>query len=113
MLAISAPLLAIACCLVRERIPRAQRNAGRKLTENTEMPLSRLLRSCFSRQQIALTVALFLIYLGYLIPFSYIPLFAKEQGINESMQNALLAICYAGSVFGRILPSWLGDKYGR
>ena len=61
---------------------------------------------------LGLSAALFFIYGGYLVPFNYIPLFAEFNG-QGSMGNNLLAICYSGSVVGRIGTGALADRFGR
>lgn len=60
---------------------------------------------------LCLSFALFFIYGGMLLPFNYIPQFAEYNG-KRSMGNNLLAICYSGSVVGRIGTGALADHFG-
>ena len=61
---------------------------------------------------LALTSALFFVYLGFLIPFNYIPLYAETHGTTSGAANVLLAMCYTGSVIGRISTGWAADRLG-
>ncbi|KAI6782095.1 transporter-like protein [Emericellopsis cladophorae] len=60
---------------------------------------------------IALSIALFFIYGGMLIPFNLIPVFAEENH-HPDVAHVLLAICYSGSVVGRIGTGTLADYFG-
>ncbi|KAG9252044.1 major facilitator superfamily domain-containing protein [Emericellopsis atlantica] len=60
---------------------------------------------------IALSIALFFIYGGMLIPFNLIPVFAEEHH-HADVAHVLLAICYSGSVVGRIGTGALADYFG-
>jgi MFS family permease len=55
----------------------------------------------------------FLVYLGFLIPFGFIPAYATSHGVGAVQANGLLSICYGGSVFGRVLAGKFGDRFGR
>jgi predicted MFS family arabinose efflux permease len=57
------------------------------------------------------TLAIFLIFLPYYVPFTYIPLFARTAlHTSENLAGYLLAVANAGSLFGRIVPYLLGSK---
>ncbi|CUS08116.1 unnamed protein product [Tuber aestivum] len=58
-------------------------------------------------------VAAFLFFFGMYLPFNYIVVSAKRNGMSISMANYLVSILNGTSIFGRILPGWLGDKLGR
>lgn len=47
------------------------------------------------------------------MPFNYIGLYAVAEELPDDMGSSLLAICYAGSVIGRILMGWIADRLGR
>ncbi|OTB00350.1 hypothetical protein M426DRAFT_324392 [Hypoxylon sp. CI-4A] len=55
----------------------------------------------------------FFFFWGMFLPFNYIQLQAQEQGIDASIIPYLLPILNAVSILGRILPGFLGDKFGR
>ena len=55
----------------------------------------------------------FLKFLGFYIPFVYIPLYA-ERRLNDSPKQAFNLLCYANaaSFFGRLLAAWVAFKIG-
>lgn len=108
--AASTPFLVIACILVQERKgSKGHDTHGHKINPSRE-PAWKSILDC---QFITLSVALFFIYMGMLIPFYYIPMYAEEHGLEGSIGNSLLAISYAGSFLGRIGTGWVADKIGR
>ncbi|RPA98942.1 MFS general substrate transporter [Choiromyces venosus 120613-1] len=58
-------------------------------------------------------LAAFLFFFGMFLPFNYIVVAAKKHGMSTSLANYLVSIMNGISIFGRILPGWLGDKLGR
>ncbi|KXN81984.1 Riboflavin transporter MCH5 [Leucoagaricus sp. SymC.cos] len=54
----------------------------------------------------------FCINLGLFFPYFYLQSYALSKGIGASFAFYLLAILNAGSVFGRVLPNFLADKFG-
>lgn len=59
------------------------------------------------------TAGSFLFFWGMFLPFTYLPLFAQAHGMSSSLANYLVSILNAASVFGRILPGYVGDRVGR
>ncbi|KAG0642823.1 major facilitator superfamily domain-containing protein [Tuber brumale] len=57
--------------------------------------------------------AAFLFFFGMFLPFNYIVVSARRNGMSISLANYLVSILNGTSIFGRILPGWLGDKFGR
>lgn len=55
----------------------------------------------------------FITFLGIFAPAFYLPSFAVAYGTNENLALYLVAIYNAGSLFGRIIPGLLADKFGR
>ncbi|KAI1768380.1 MFS general substrate transporter [Hypoxylon sp. FL1150] len=55
----------------------------------------------------------FFFFWGMFLPFNYIELQATDQGIDASIIPYLLPILNAVSIPGRILPGFLGDRFGR
>ncbi|KPM42067.1 hypothetical protein AK830_g4504 [Neonectria ditissima] len=105
----SIPLLGIACTLVQERRGTGGHDIhGRKLTSPP-----RLSKEVFQHQFLVLSSALFFVFMGMLIPFNYVGLYALANGLSPMMGNDLLSICYGGSVVGRIMTGWIGDRFGR
>ncbi|KAI5806161.1 major facilitator superfamily domain-containing protein [Geopyxis carbonaria] len=68
----------------------------------------------FRELPFALTVfASFLFFFGMFLPFNYLPVYAQSHGMSASLANYLVAILNGVSVFGRIIPGYIGDKVGR
>ena len=59
------------------------------------------------------TFANFLTEWGIAIPITYLPIYAIDFGVSEGFSYILVAIFNVGSVFGRWLPSFAADIYGR
>ncbi|KAJ3542999.1 hypothetical protein NM208_g2232 [Fusarium decemcellulare] len=58
-------------------------------------------------------LSVFVAFTGLYTPFYYIQSFALNRGLaGGDLALNLLAILNAGSVFGRILPNFLADKFG-
>ncbi|KAL3450935.1 major facilitator superfamily domain-containing protein [Aspergillus insuetus] len=55
----------------------------------------------------------FFLYWGLFLPFAFIPTQAQRYGMSTYLASYLLAILNAGSVFGRIIPSYIADHIGR
>ncbi|KAK9243317.1 major facilitator superfamily domain-containing protein [Lipomyces tetrasporus] len=60
-----------------------------------------------------MVTGIFLVYWGLFIPIGYIPSHAVAHGFSDSLSLYLVSILNAASVFGRILPGILADKFGR
>lgn len=59
-----------------------------------------------------LTLALFLNEFSLLMVSTYIPSYALSKGFSESTSLVALTIFNASGVFGRIIPTFLSDRYG-
>lgn len=62
---------------------------------------------------VLLTIAASCGFFAMFIPINYVILQAQTDGVDPSLAGYLLAILNAGSLPGRILPGYLGDKLGR
>lgn len=62
---------------------------------------------------ILLVIALFFTFVGLFTPIFYIPTYAVTRGMGPTLAGYLSAILNAASTFGRIIPGFLADKYGR
>ncbi|MCJ1436807.1 hypothetical protein MMC27_006189 [Xylographa pallens] len=68
----------------------------------------------FKDKVFALTTAgVFFIEWALFIPISYITSYALHVGINSTFSYQLLAILNVGSFFGRWLPGYVADRWGR
>ncbi|CAG7985388.1 unnamed protein product [Penicillium olsonii] len=96
--------LAIGCLLITSRLPT------KPLSRETISPDLRIFRD----PKFALTTAsVFFIEWGLFIPISYISSYALAQGLPARISYQLLAILNAGSFFGRLLPGYFADRFGR
>ena len=57
--------------------------------------------------------ASFLFFFGMFLPFNYIILYAEANGMSTRLAAYMLAVLNAVSIFGRTLPGWIADKFGR
>lgn len=55
----------------------------------------------------------FVASLGMYFPAFYIQLFARTHGLEANLSFYSLAIMNAASVFGRVLPNWAADRWGK
>ena len=51
--------------------------------------------------------------MGMFTPLFFIPTYAVAIGVDATLAGYLLAVVNASSTFGRIIPGFLADKYGR
>ncbi|KAK9315121.1 major facilitator superfamily domain-containing protein [Lipomyces starkeyi] len=62
---------------------------------------------------IILTIGSFFIFLAIFSPFAYMVSDATFHGVDSTMANYLVSILNGSSIFGRIIPGLLADKFGR
>ncbi|GAW17170.1 hypothetical protein ANO14919_066220 [Xylariales sp. No.14919] len=62
---------------------------------------------------LTLSIACFFYFFGVFIPYNYIVIEAEDGGDGPRAANNLLVILSATSTVGRVMPGWLGDRYGR
>lgn len=107
---IATPLLLGGCFLVRER----QGVAGHDTCGEQAQPSERSIRKAILEYRfLMLSLALFILYTGILIPFNFIADFARDQGgMKGDWPHYLVSITYAGSFFGRIGSGLLADNIG-
>ena len=66
----------------------------------------------FDHRYVRILVQGFLTGLGLWFPSSYIQLFAETNGVDKQLTFFSLAILNVANALGRILPNWLGDRWG-
>lgn len=78
---------------------------------NAEVPPKHSLRSDIP--YFLLIIWGFVASLGMYFPAFYIQLFARTHGIAGNLSFYSLAFMNAASVFGRVLPNWAADRWGK
>ncbi|KAL8713359.1 MAG: hypothetical protein Q9220_002558 [cf. Caloplaca sp. 1 TL-2023] len=95
-------LLVVANVLIRTRLPPR--------VGNTVWPDFRIFRDI----TFALTTAgVFFIEWGLFVPLTFISSYALANGVSPAFAYQLLAVLNAGSVFGRGIPGYVADRFGR
>lgn len=94
------PFLAFATFAVRSRLP--PRKTQFFMAEPFQNPL-----------WVLLVASLFFAMVGMFVPLFLIPTYAITKGMNETLASYLIAMLNGASIFGRVIPGVLGDKFGR
>lgn len=58
-------------------------------------------------------LAMFIVYFGMFSPIFYLPSFATGAGFSTTLSFYTASIMNGASFFGRILPGFVADKYGK
>ncbi|CZT16620.1 related to monocarboxylate transporter [Ramularia collo-cygni] len=114
---IMTPLLALTIVFVRRPrvtvtttdITLAESGDVRQQPKAKKKDLSSLKQPTF----ILLCCGLAVTYLGFFAPIFYVSIYATHLGFSENFAFYTVSILNAGSLFGRILPGPLADKYGQ
>ncbi|KAH5760898.1 hypothetical protein HBI16_185250 [Parastagonospora nodorum] len=95
-------LLVIGNILIKARLPPPKRHFHLVdfVTPLTEVPFA------------LLTASSFFIYLGGFLPFTFVILQARNEGMSTALAGYLVSILNGASTFGRIIPAYFGDRYG-
>ena len=97
-----AVLALVANLLIRSRLPPVK--------GGTVWPDFRI----FGNRAFALTTAgVFFVEWGLFVPLAYLPSFALRIGVDPQFSYQLLAILNGASFFGRWLPGYMADRWGR
>ncbi|KAF1964887.1 MFS general substrate transporter [Bimuria novae-zelandiae CBS 107.79] len=97
-------LLAVSCFMVTSRLPRKKWNPDLKWFD----------LAMFKNRQFAVyTIGSFLVMWGLWAPFNFISSMAVTRaGFSPTLALYLISIINATSVPGRIIPPYLGDRFG-
>ncbi|KAG0645383.1 Aspyridones efflux apdF [Hyphodiscus hymeniophilus] len=98
---IMLPLLAAACLAIR--LP-ARAPSSLKPKPDLSVVKNPIL--------ILLALGLFFIYLGLFSPFFYVTSWTISRGLDANMAFYMVSIINAASLFGRIIPGLLADRFG-
>ncbi|KAL5045600.1 hypothetical protein BDW71DRAFT_214935 [Aspergillus fruticulosus] len=99
---ISAVLLALACLLMRTRLPPP---SGKSAAID--------FRALHDVKYASTTAAVFLVEFAVFVPITYISSYALHVGVDTTLSYALIPLLNAGAVPGRFLPGLIADKLGR
>lgn len=103
---IMLPILSAACVVTRSPV-KAQNSqkAGPKPPWDWSLVMKRemLLTAC----------GFFFVYFGMFMPFFYTTDYALSKGFSSNLSFYTISIVNGASLFGRILPGMVADKYGR
>lgn len=97
---IMVPFLAFSCISVKARLP--PRDTDFFLPSAFKVPLFN-----------TLIAAEFCLFIGMFSPLVFIPTFAITIGVKPALASYLVAMLNGASIFGRVLPGFLADKFGR
>ena len=93
-----------ACILIKSRLPKKPASKENVLPDF----------GIFREPKFALTTAgVFFIEWGLFIPISYISSYCLTHGVSTELSYQMLAILNAGSFFGRGIPGFFADYFGR
>ncbi|KAF2138397.1 uncharacterized protein K452DRAFT_361443 [Aplosporella prunicola CBS 121167] len=59
-----------------------------------------------------LSAGLAICYLGMFSPFFYVTSYSRSLGMSTSLSFYMVSVVNAASLFGRVLPGFLADRYG-
>jgi MFS family permease len=117
---VMVPLLIFSCAAARSprTIPmslevgsRDDENAG---VEDKVAERKAAVKMLFKQPSLQLTcLAMFMIYFGLFAPIFYLPSFAAEAGFSTTLVFYTASIVNGASFFGRILPGFVADRYGK
>lgn len=60
-----------------------------------------------------IAIGSFFVFFGLFIPFNFIQLQALSIGMSANLSSYLIPILNATSIFGRTIPGYLADRFGR
>lgn len=98
---IELPLLIIGCLSVRAPVQKAGHTKPKPDFSCVKNPVL-----------ILLAFGLFLVYFGLFTPFFFIEPWALSLGLDSSFAFYTISIVNSASLFGRILPGLLADRFG-
>jgi MFS family permease len=115
---IMIPLLMVTCTLCRPA-PKAQPVVAQTDNESATAeaktaPQRRPDFSVLSRPAVRLTcLGFFITYFGMFSPFFFTTSYAVHEGFSDDLAFYTVSIVNGASLFGRIIPGIVADKYGR
>ena len=104
MALVMVPFVAVGVILMRGRLLPCNRSSMSFIPD---------LRILMSARMAILAVGALFVELGLFIPLTYITSYATSHGISTQAAYRMVTLLNVGSLLGRWLPGWLGDKMGR
>ncbi|TFK87296.1 MFS general substrate transporter [Polyporus arcularius HHB13444] len=95
--------LTVSCLTIRTRLPLSGHISWRTAVD---------FRGWKDPRYALATIAAFLLFYAFFIPYFYIQIYANFRGMPPGIANYLLAILNAMNVPSRILPGIVADRYG-
>lgn len=105
-------LLVITCILISDRHEEMRPVANIKMTFWQKMAQFIDFSCVKDKTFIILTAALFMNEFSLIMTSTYIPSYALSKGFSQSMSLNALTIYNASGILGRIIPTYLADRYG-
>lgn len=97
----------------RQPRPRSRQTLSNKIHVSLRSCFASLLKGSSSQAYVFLCIGNFFVFLGYWIPLFYIIPFASlTLGVSSTSASYLLPVLNAGSLFGRVVPAYLGQIIG-
>lgn len=114
---IMIPLLAVACICCRPPLDQVRPQTSDKESAHPQATDAKKRKPDFSilkkTEMRLLCLAFFIIYFGMFAPFFFITSYASAMGFSSDLAFYSVSILNGASMFGRILPGIVADKYGR
>lgn len=114
---IMLPILVVSCNIARPPLaPKA--NLGQH-EDNNGQKAAKPLRPAWDWSLVTKTEMMFtaggffFTYFGMFMPFFYTTQFALDHGFSSNLSFYTVSIINGASLFGRIIPGFVADKYGR
>ena len=108
------PLLVTACIVIRATLKKTPTDEKPVHLEGSQKPIKKKLDLSILKNPAFLpfAIGLTIFYLGMFSPFFFISTYATSLGKSDSFAFYLISILNATSMFGRIIPGLLADRYG-
>ncbi|KAF2173928.1 hypothetical protein M409DRAFT_16196 [Zasmidium cellare ATCC 36951] len=104
-------LLIVAIATVKSRLHHVPKRFSRPSIAN--LMASDLVQPLREPPVVLLSCAGFFFFMGVFLPYNFLISESVYYGMSQELANYTLTILSATSIFGRILPGWIGDRFGR
>lgn len=104
-------LLLIAIATVKSRLHHVPKRVNRPSIQN--FMASDLVAPLREPPVVLLSFAGFFFFMGVFLPYNFLISESFHYGMSQKLANYTLTILSATSIFGRIVPGWVGDRFGR